>query len=83
MYKTVAVHARSTYWTSFPISGEEYSVVDANDLAKEVENTCNAFAEEGYEVISITPITSGSLSNGNGYIQAESVLITGKILPKK
>lgn len=82
MYKTIAVHARSTYWTSFPISGEEYSVVDANDLAKEVENVCNTFAKEGYEVISITPITSGSVTNGNGYIQAESVLITGKKLTK-
>lgn len=82
MYKTVTVHARSTYWTSFPVSGEDYSVVDANDLAKEVESVCNAFFSEGFEVIAITPITSGSVSNGNGYIQAESVLVTAKKLAK-
>ena len=82
MYKTIAVHARSTYWTNFPVSGEEYSVVDANDLAKEVENACNTLALEGYEVIAISPITSGSISNGSGYIQAESVLVTGRKLVK-
>ena len=82
MYKSVAVHSRSTYWSSFPLSGEDNSVVDANDLAKEVENTCNALSAEGYEVIAITPITYGSIWNGNGYIQAESVLITARKLAK-
>lgn len=75
MIKSVAIHARSTYWTNKE-TNEEYSVVDANDLAKEIEIQCNNLIKEGYKIHSITPITSGSIMNGNGYIQTESIIIT-------
>lgn len=75
MYKSIAVHTRSTYWTNKE-TNEEVSVVDANDLAKEIEIQCNILEQEGFEIHSITPITSGSFMNGNGYIQSESVIIT-------
>ncbi len=78
MYKTIAIHTRSTYWTHVE-TNDEYSVVDADDLAKEIEIQCNKFAEEGYEVLSINPITSGSFANGNGYVQTESVIITARL----
>jgi hypothetical protein len=77
MYKTISIHTRSTYWTHKE-TNEEYSVVDSDDLAKDIEIQCNNLEKEGYDVISINPITSGSLSNGNGYVNTESVIITGK-----
>lgn len=77
MYKSVAVHARSTYWTNKE-TNEEYSVVDSNDLAKEIEIQVNKLEEEGFAVVCITPISSGSITNGNGYFQSESVIITAK-----
>lgn len=77
MYKSIAIHTRSTYWTHKE-TNEEYSVVDSDDLAKEIEIQCNNLANEGYEVISINPITSGSFSNGNGYVHTESVIITAQ-----
>jgi hypothetical protein len=79
MYKTIAIHTRSTYWTHVE-TNDEYSVVDADDLAKEIEIQCNKFAEEGFEVISINPITSGSFANGNGYVHTESVMITARLI---
>ena len=77
MYKSIAIHTMSTYWTHKE-TNEEYSVVDSDDLAKEIEIQCNNLANEGYEVISINPITSGSFSNGNGYVHTESVIITAQ-----
>jgi hypothetical protein len=77
MYKTVVIHTRSTYWTHKE-TNEEYSVVDADDLAKEIEIQCNKLAKESYEVHTISPISSGSFSNGNGYVHTESIIITAK-----
>ena len=77
MHKSVAVHARSTYWTNKETS-EEYSVVDSNDLAKEIEIQVNNLEKEGYAIVAITPISSGSFANGNGYFQTESVIVTAK-----
>ncbi len=53
-------------------------MVDADDLAKEIEIQCNILAQEGYQVIFINPITSGSFGNGNGYVHTESVVLTAK-----
>lgn len=77
MYKSIVIHTRSTYWTHKE-TNEEYSVVDADDLAKEIEIQCNKLETEGYIVLGINPITSGSLSNGNGYIHTESVIVTAR-----
>jgi hypothetical protein len=76
MYKSVSIHTRSTYWTNKE-SGEEY-LVDSDDLAHEIDKVCTDFETMGFEVILITPINSGTISNGNGYYQTESVIITGK-----
>ena len=76
MYKTIAIQTRSTYWSNKE-SNEEL-IVDSVDLAQEVEKICNKLETEGYEPILITPITSGSMSNGNGYYQTASILITAK-----
>jgi hypothetical protein len=77
MYKSIVIHTRSTYWTHRE-TNEEYSVVDSDDLSKEIEIQCNKLGKEGYSVVSINPITSGSLSNGNGYIHTESIIITAR-----
>jgi hypothetical protein len=75
-YKSVAVHARSTYWTS-PESKEEL-IVDSDDLAKEITVVSNQLHNDGYEIISIIPVTSGNLAGGTGYLQSESVIITAR-----
>jgi hypothetical protein len=79
MFKTITIHTRSTYWTHKE-TNEEYSVVDADDLAKEIEIQCNKLACDGYDIFSINPISSGSFTNGNGYVNTESVIITAKKL---
>ena len=75
-YKTVAVHARSMYWTNHESSDE--MTVDADDLAKEMAIEMNKLEEQGYEVMYVTPISSGNISGGTGYYQSESVIITAK-----
>lgn len=76
MFKAVSIHTRSSYWTNKE-STEEF-LVDSDDLAREIEKVCNTLYNQGYEVISIIPITSGTISNGNGYYQTESVVVTAK-----
>jgi hypothetical protein len=76
MYKSISIHTRSSYWTNKESSEE--LLVDSNDLAQEIEKICNNLGKEGFDVISITPINSGTISNGNGYYQTESVIITAK-----
>lgn len=76
MYKSISIHTRSTYWTNKE-SAEEY-LVDSDDLSHEIDKVCNEMEENGYDIVSITPINSGTISNGNGYYQTESVIITGK-----
>ncbi len=77
MYKSIVIHTRSTYWTHKE-TNEEYSVVDSDDLSKEIEIQCNKLHSEGYSVLSINPISSGSFANGNGYVHTESIIITAK-----
>lgn len=77
MYKCISIHTRSTYWTNKE-SAEEL-LVDSDDLSHEIETVSNNLYNDGYEILSITPISSGTISNGNGYYQTESVLITAKV----
>ena len=76
MYKTIVIHSRSTYWTN-PEFSEEMEV-DSDDLAKEMENKCNELITDGFDIISILPISSGNVVNGNGYYHTESIIITVK-----
>ncbi len=76
MYKTISIHTRSTYWTNKESSEE--LLVDSDDLAREIEKVSNALYNQGYEVALITPINSGTISNGNGYYQTESIIITAR-----
>ena len=76
MFKSVSIHTRSTYWTNKESSEE--LLVDSDDLSQEIEKICNNIYAEGYDIIAITPINSGTISNGNGYYQTESVVITAK-----
>lgn len=76
MYKVISIHARSTYWSNKE-SNEEL-IVDSDDLAHEIESVSNDQYKQGYEVISIISVNSGSMSNGNGYYQTESVIVTFK-----
>jgi hypothetical protein len=80
MYKTVLLQSRSTYWTNR--ESTEELIVDSVDLSQEIERVCNELGNDGYEVILMTPITSGSITNGNGYFQTASVIITAKKLDK-
>lgn len=81
MYKTHTIHTRSTYWTNKEANIEEL-IVDSDDLAHEIEKITNEFYKNNYEVISITPINSGTVANGNGYYQTESIIITAKKISK-
>lgn len=76
MYKTISIHTRSTYWTTHE-SNEEL-IVDSDDLAQEIEKVANQLYEDGFEVMSIIPINSGSINHGNGYYQTESIIIHAK-----
>jgi len=77
MYKTVNIHTRSTYWTNKEANTEEL-IVDTDDLAHEIEKVSNELHNDNYEITSILPINSGTISNGNGYFQTESVIIVAK-----
>jgi hypothetical protein len=77
MYKTVTIHTRSTYWTNREVNIEEL-IVDSDDLAHEIEKVANELYQQDFEIVAITPINSGTVSNGNGYYQTESVVITAK-----
>jgi hypothetical protein len=76
MYKTVTIRSRSSYWTNR--EQHEELEVDAIDLAKEIEDKTNDLEAEGWDVISIIPITSGNVSGGSGYYYTESVIITAR-----
>lgn len=76
MYKSVNIHTRSTYWTNKEAAEE--LIVDSDDLAQEIEKVSNELFNDGYEIISIIPINSGTISHGNGYYQTESIIITCK-----
>ncbi|MEA3318023.1 MAG: hypothetical protein U9R54_08705 [Bacteroidota bacterium] len=78
MYKTITIHARSTYWPDSESTDESY--IDSDDLSKEIEKQCNMLHKTNYEVLHITPISSGNISNGNGNFQTESIIITAKKL---
>lgn len=76
MYKSVSIHTRSSYWTNKESAEELF--VDSDDLAHEIEKVSNQLYEDGYEILTITPISSGTISNSNGYFQTESIIITAK-----
>ncbi len=74
MIKTVTIHSRSSYWTSREHSEEV--VVDADDLAIEIENQCNKLEKEGFIILNIFPVNSGNLVASSGSYYTESVIIT-------
>ena len=76
MYKSISIHSRSTYWATHE-SNEEL-IVDSNDLSQEIEKVCNQLDSDGFEIVSILPVNSGSVSHGSGYYQTESVIIIAK-----
>ena len=77
MYKTITIHTRSTYWTNREANIEEL-IVDTDDLAHEIDKVANELLNDSFEIIAITPINSGTVANGNGYYQTESIIITAK-----
>ena len=80
MYKTVLLQSRSTYWTNR--ESQEELIVDSVDLAQEIERVCNELSKDGFEVIQLTPVSSGSMSNGNGYFQTASMIVLAKKIEK-
>ena len=77
MYKTITIHTRSTYWTNREANIEEL-IVDTDDLAHEIDKIANELLQDRFEIIAITPINSGTVANGNGYYQTESIIITAR-----
>ena len=76
MIKAITIHSRSSYWTSREHRDEVE--VDSDDLAKEIENQCNALEKDGFNVVRITPINSGNIVNNSGVHYTESVIITAQ-----
>jgi hypothetical protein len=76
MYKATVIHSRSTYWTNPELSEE--MEVDSDDLAKELQNRSNEIIEQGFEIFSLLPISSGNVVNGNGYYHTESLIIISR-----
>ena len=72
-YKTIVINSRSTIWTNKE-SGEEL-LVDADDLAQEIDNQLNKMAKLGYKLESVTPIDSGNITNANGYLHTGSIVL--------
>jgi len=77
MYKTITIHTRSTYWTNREANIEEL-IVDSDDLAHEIDKVASELEQDNFEIVAITPINSGTVSNGNGYYQTESIVITAR-----
>jgi hypothetical protein len=73
MYKTLVIHSRSTYWTNLEMSEE--MEVDSDDLAKELEKKSTELINDGFEIVSVLPISSGNIVNGNGYYHTESIIL--------
>jgi len=73
MYSAIVIHSRSTYWTN-PEMSEEMEV-DSDDLAKELQIKSNELINNGFEIVSILPISSGNIVNGNGYYHTESIIL--------
>ncbi len=76
MHKSLLIHSMSNYWSN-PEFNEEMEV-DSDDLATELQNQCNQMIEDGFEIFSILPISSGNIVNGNGYYHTESIIITAR-----
>jgi hypothetical protein len=76
MYKTIVIHSRSTYWTNPELSEE--MEVDSDDLAKDLQNKSNELIEQGFEIFSLLPISSGNVVNGNGYYHTESLILIAR-----
>jgi hypothetical protein len=76
MYKSIVIHSRSTYWTNPELSDE--MEVDSDDLSTELQNQCNKMLEDGFDIFSVLPISSGNVVNGNGYYHTESIIITAR-----
>jgi hypothetical protein len=76
MFKSVAIHARSTVWTQS--QNAEELTIDSDDLAEEITHACNKLEKEGYEIITIVPLTSGNILGGTGYLRTESIIITAR-----
>lgn len=76
MYKTIVIHARSTYWTAK--ESPEEMLVDADDLAKEMDQQIAVMEKEGFGLFTVTPINSGNIASGSGYFHTESLLLTFK-----
>jgi hypothetical protein len=74
MYKSIVIHSRSTYWTNPELSEE--MEVDSDDLAKELDDKCNELEKTGFQIVSILPVSSGNVVNGNGYYHTASIIIT-------
>jgi hypothetical protein len=74
MYKSIVIHSRSTYWTNPELSEE--MEVDSDDLAKELDDKCNELEKAGFQIVSILPVSSGNVVNGNGYYHTASIIIT-------
>jgi hypothetical protein len=57
--------------------------MDGERLARDVQSTVDLLHEEGYEVIAVTPVTSGNFSawdkGGFGYSFTEGVLVTARL----
>ncbi|QDU40484.1 hypothetical protein Mal4_48410 [Maioricimonas rarisocia] len=75
-YKSVYIKGK---WLSVQKGGllgkkeeTDFSRIDGNQLAEQIESACNEFARNGFKVISITPVSSGS----SDYIQGLNRVFT-------
>ena len=69
--------------TSYPSVNSEENQIDGEAFASEIEEASNQLGEDGYEIISIIPITDGHFSRAYkasyGFGITSGVVITAKL----
>lgn len=67
-FKTVVIRTKKNEEKGL-LGKKELDTVNDEELALNIENSCNDLISNGYTIVSITPITSGgnNFKNGVGY----------------
>lgn len=85
-YKTVFVSSSPVYRRRPILIGtaDEVAAIDPHELTSNIEAACNRLADEGFEVVWITPHVSGDFmkvfEGGAGWSYTTGVVITAKKL---
>lgn len=84
IYKSIFVSSSPVYRRRQVLLANvnEVAAIDPHELTTNIETACNKLADEGFEVISITPHLSGDfmriIEGGAGWSYTTGVIVTAK-----